>query len=94
VVLEHARLNGSSSFEGRERAQVITRPDKVRVDWPVEVERWRARAAEHGLGARELTEVCAHPRAPRTPDAHTVRANLLGPAGLTAKTQPSRTPTS
>jgi conjugative relaxase-like TrwC/TraI family protein len=46
----------------------------------------RARASEHGLGARELGVLVLGPaRAPEVPDATGVNAELAGASGLTAK---------
>jgi conjugative relaxase-like TrwC/TraI family protein len=46
----------------------------------------RARAAEHGLGARELDALVRGPaRAPELPDARRVSRELAGAAGLTEK---------
>jgi hypothetical protein len=45
----------------------------------------RARATEHGLGARELTALVRGPaRAPEAPDASRLAVELAGASGLTA----------
>jgi conjugative relaxase-like TrwC/TraI family protein len=62
---------------GRKRYGVDTAP------WQQVI---RARAAEHGLGARELDALRRGPaRAPEVPDARRVSGELAGAAGLTAK---------
>jgi conjugative relaxase-like TrwC/TraI family protein len=62
---------------GRKRYGVDTAP------WQQVV---RARAAEHGLGARELDALLLGPaRAPEAPNATRVNAQLAGASGLTAK---------
>ena len=50
----------------------------------------RARAAEHGLGARELEALTRGPaRTPEVPDLRLVSGELAGAAGLTESRTPS-----
>jgi TrwC relaxase/AAA domain len=87
TVIAHAHAMGDGGYRAQRVAQLVTRPDKVDFHWPTEVDRWRARAAEHGLGVREYAHVISGPRTPRAPDAHLVGEELLGPNGLTAHGQ-------
>jgi len=87
TVLEHSRAHGASGYAGRQRAQVVTRPDKGALDWTGERARWAAHAAEHGLTDQARAHLCAGARTPRAPDVERVRAEVLGPNGLTARSQ-------
>nr|MBA3375774.1 AAA family ATPase [Actinomycetota bacterium] len=68
-------------------AAVETRERKEQIDLVGLREDWRARAAEHGLGARELRGLLARVRH-RKPDAGEllrIARRMLGPQGLTEK---------
>ena len=86
-VLEHLERQGTGGFYAAKVAALATREGKEAVDLPRLTEEWRARAAEHGLGRRELERLLA--RAPsREPDEHSIEEiarGLLGPEGLTEK---------
>ena len=73
--------------DGRE---AIAHATRVRKRYGVDTTPWqevvRARAAEHGLGARELAALVLGPaRAPETPDLRRVSGELAGAAGLTER---------
>jgi ATP-dependent exoDNAse (exonuclease V) alpha subunit len=86
-VLDYLERRGSSGFYAAKVAAVETRDRKEPVDLPRLREEWRARAAEHGLGRRELKRLLA-----RTVDRDIdprrvaeIAAQLTGPEGLTEK---------
>jgi conjugative relaxase-like TrwC/TraI family protein len=86
-LVEHMEALGTEGFAAARVAALATREAKEQVDLPRLREQWLARAAEQGLGRRELRRlVHEHPR-PRTPrvDREELAARLFGPAGLTAK---------
>jgi len=86
-VLEHLAEQQTSGFYAAQVAAVATRERKEELDLPRLTDEWRARAAEHGLGRREL-EGLLHRSPYREPTAgELVRTaeQLLGPEGLTEK---------
>jgi conjugative relaxase-like TrwC/TraI family protein len=86
-VVEHLAVQGTSGFYVAQVAAVASRERKEEVDLPRLREEWAARAAEHGLGRRELTHLLHRGRyrepTPAELVAHAER--LLGPEGLTEK---------
>ncbi|HET7046361.1 MAG TPA: MobF family relaxase, partial [Gaiellaceae bacterium] len=60
-VLEHMEALGTEGFAAARVAALATREAKEQVDLPRLREDWKARAAEHGLGRREL-EALVHER--------------------------------
>jgi hypothetical protein len=88
---EHERELVASGVEvrraGREAIAHATRERKrYGIDTAPSQELVRARAAEHGLGARELKALARGPaRAPQRPDAQSVSGELTGAAGLTER---------
>ena len=86
-VLEYLERRGSSGFYAAQVAALETRDRKEPLDLPRLRLEWRARAAEHGLGRRELKRVLDRALV-RELDEHAaaeVTAQLVGPDGLTAK---------
>ena len=70
--------------------EAIAHDTRERKRYGIDTARWqevvRARAAEHGLGARELQALVRGPaRAPERPNAQFVSAQLAGAAGLTER---------
>ena len=70
--------------------EAIAHDTRQRKRYGIETAPWqevvRARAAEHGLGARELEALTRGPaRAPEVPDLRVVSGELAGAAGLTEK---------
>jgi TrwC relaxase len=70
--------------------EAIAHDTRLRKRYGVDTAPWkevvRARAAEHGLGARELDTLTREPGRPReVPDARAVCAKLAGGAGLTER---------
>src|SRR3954454_145516 len=87
AVIERMREQATSGFYAAQVAAVGTREKKEQVDLVALREDWRARAAEHGLGRRELNSLLGR-AARREPSAHELQAiarRLLGPTGLTEK---------
>jgi conjugative relaxase-like TrwC/TraI family protein len=86
-VLDYLADRGTAGFYAATVAQVETRERKQELDLPRLREEWRARAAEHGLGRREL-DALLH-RAPRPePSAQQLlelAARMLGSGGLTER---------
>jgi conjugative relaxase-like TrwC/TraI family protein len=84
-VEEQLENRGAGGFYAAQRAAVATRERKEHLDLAGLREDWRARAAEHGLGSRELRALIG--RAPwRGPDREQllqIAQRLLGPDGLT-----------
>ncbi|MEO5575117.1 MAG: MobF family relaxase [Gaiellaceae bacterium] len=76
-----------SGFHAAKVAALATRERKENVDLPRLREEWAARAAEHGLGQRELQQLVRHtPHQEPTPaELLSTAERLLGPEGLTEK---------
>ncbi len=87
-IMEEALARGYTSPAGLEVIQRETRDRKRVVARERAVSEWRARAAEHGFGARELAQALGRARGLSTPDYHArLAANeqrMLGPQGLDA----------
>src|SRR5262245_59996572 len=81
-VLDHLERAGSSGFYAAKVAAVETRDRKEPMDLPRLRLEWAARAAEHGLGRRELRGLHGRGVACEL-DEHEVAARLAGPDGLT-----------
>jgi len=83
---ELQRKDGSG-FHAAQRAAVETRQSKEQVDLVRVREEWRARAAEHGLGHRELRALIGRAawREPSREQLRRMAERLLGPRGLTAQ---------
>jgi conjugative relaxase-like TrwC/TraI family protein len=75
-LLEHMEALGTEGFAASRVAALATREAKDQVDLPRLREEWKARAAEHGLGRRELEALAREQQA-----AH----GRLGPEQLTAE---------
>jgi conjugative relaxase-like TrwC/TraI family protein len=86
-VLDHLERQGSSGFYAAKVAAVATRDRKEPVDLPRLREQWLARAAEHGLGRRELKRLLGRAivRECDEPGVAELAAHLLGPDGLTER---------
>ena len=86
-VLKYLTDRGTTGFYAATVAQVETRERKKELDLPRLREDWRARAAEHGLGQRELDALVhgAPARGPTARELLDVAAGMLGPAGLTER---------
>jgi AAA domain/TrwC relaxase len=70
--------------------EAIAHTTRARKRYGIDTAPWRdvvrARAAEHGLGARELAALVLGPaRAPEVPDARRVSGQLVGAGGLTER---------
>jgi len=76
---------GDSGFYAAQLAAVETRERKEHLDLPGLREDWRARAAEHGLGSRELRALLGRAPHPELSADELLRTakRLLGPEGLT-----------
>jgi conjugative relaxase-like TrwC/TraI family protein len=86
-LVEHMEALGTEGFAASRVAALATREAKEQVDLPRLREEWKARAAEHGLGWRELRRL-VHDRVHRNEpeiDRHELAAQLFGLDGLTAK---------
>src|SRR6266511_3200799 len=85
-LLEHMEAQGTAGFAAARVAALATREAKEQVDLPRLREDWKARAAEHGLGRREL-EALVHERPPARDRvaAEQLASSLFGCDGLTAK---------
>jgi conjugative relaxase-like TrwC/TraI family protein len=86
-VLEYLADRGTAGFYAAAVAQVETRERKRELDLPRLREDWRARAAEHGLGQRELDALVHRPplREPTARELLELAARMLGPTGLTER---------
>jgi conjugative relaxase-like TrwC/TraI family protein len=86
-LVEHMEALGTEGFAASRVAALATREAKEQVDLPRLRKRWLARAAEHGLGRRELRRlVNDHPRSiGGEVDREELAARLFGPEGLTAR---------
>jgi conjugative relaxase-like TrwC/TraI family protein len=84
-LLEHMEALGTEGFAAARVAALATREAKEQVDLPRLRERWLDRAAEHGLGRRELRRLgSGRPleSAPIEPDD--LAGQVFGPDGLTS----------
>jgi conjugative relaxase-like TrwC/TraI family protein len=92
-LVEHMEALGTEGFAASRVAALATREAKEQVDLPRLREDWKARAAEHGLGRREL-EALIHDR-PLFCDRVKLdefAARVLGREGLTEKQTTFTTP--
>jgi conjugative relaxase-like TrwC/TraI family protein len=87
AVVERMRRQATSGFYAAQVAAVDTRERKEHVDLVALRENWRARAAEHGLGQRELTALLGQAvrREATARELQEIARRLLGPLGLTEK---------
>jgi conjugative relaxase-like TrwC/TraI family protein len=84
-LLEHMEAHGTDGFAAARVAALATREAKEQVDLPQLREQWLARAAEHGLGRRQLRKlVHEQPLQPTALDPGRLAGHLLGADGLTA----------
>jgi conjugative relaxase-like TrwC/TraI family protein len=86
-VVEELERQGKGGFYAAQVAAVETRERKEYVDLARLREDWRARAAEHGLGARELFGLLGRVRyqEPSREALLRLARGMLGPQGLTEK---------
>ncbi len=86
-VEEQLARRGEGGFYAAQLAAVETRERKEQIDLVGLREDWRARAAEHGLGTRELRALLGRVRhrEPDTDELLRIARRLLGPHGLTEK---------
>jgi conjugative relaxase-like TrwC/TraI family protein len=84
-LLEHMEARGTEGFAASRVAALATREAKEQVDLLRLRDDWKARAAEHGLGRRELRALVGPHQPTRASEFDDVARQLLGSAGLTAK---------
>jgi conjugative relaxase-like TrwC/TraI family protein len=86
-VLDYLEQHGTSGFYAAKVAALETRERKEPVDLPRLREEWRARAAEHGLGRRELKRLLGRSVGHELEEyaVAEITAQLLGPEGLTER---------
>ena len=86
-LLDHLEQQGGSGFYAAKVAALATRERKEPVDLRRLRLEWQARAAEHGLGRRELKRLLQRTieHEPDERDVAAIAARLLGPDGLTEK---------
>jgi conjugative relaxase-like TrwC/TraI family protein len=86
-VVEQLGRKGSGGFYAAQLAAVETRERKEHVDLARLREDWRARAAEHGLGSRELRALLGRIRQRELSREQLLQVaqRLLGPEGLTER---------
>jgi conjugative relaxase-like TrwC/TraI family protein len=84
-VLDYLERQGSSGFYAAKVAAIETRDRKEPIDLPRMRQEWLARAAEHGLGRRELKRLLGRtvPRELVEREVTETAARLAGPEGLT-----------
>jgi conjugative relaxase-like TrwC/TraI family protein len=84
-VLDYLERRGSSGFYAAKVAALETRDRKEPIDLPRMRQEWQARAAEHGLGRRELKRLLgrAVPRELDDREVAETAARLAGQEGLT-----------
>ncbi len=86
ALVEHMEALGTEGFAASRVAALATREAKEQVDLPRLREDWKARAAEHGLGRRELDALTRNRGLVRDPiDAAGLATGVLGRNGLTEK---------
>jgi len=93
-LVEHMEALGTEGFAAARVAALATREAKEQVDLPQLREDWKARAAEHGLGRRELRRLLHERPRPHVPaiDREELAARLFAPEGLTEKQSTFTTP--
>jgi conjugative relaxase-like TrwC/TraI family protein len=86
-VVEQLREKSAAGFYAAQLAAHETRERKDHLDLGRLRDDWRARAAEHGLGERELAKlVHRSPRREPTPaELRTIANRMVGPTGLTER---------
>jgi conjugative relaxase-like TrwC/TraI family protein len=86
-LLDYMADRGTAGFYAATVAQVETRERKQELDLPRLREDWRARAAEHGLGQRELNALVhgTPHREPTRQELLRLVSHMLGPTGLTER---------
>jgi conjugative relaxase-like TrwC/TraI family protein len=85
-LVEHMEALGSEGFAASRVAALATRERKEPVDLPRLREEWKARAAEHGLGGRELDGLLhGRPIKRDRIEPEPLAAAVLGREGLTEK---------
>jgi conjugative relaxase-like TrwC/TraI family protein len=86
-IVERMAEQRMSGFHAAKVAAIATRERKESVDLPRLREEWAARAAEHGLGRRELQRLIGRMRyrEPTPAELLAIAERLLGPEGLTEK---------
>jgi len=85
-IVEHMEALGTEGFAASRVAALATREAKEQVDLPRLREDWKARAAEHGLGRRELEALVRERPIERDRlELEQLAARLLGRDGLTEK---------
>jgi conjugative relaxase-like TrwC/TraI family protein len=85
-LVEHMEAHRTEGFAAARVAALATREAKDQVDLPRLHEDWKARAAEHGLGRRELEALVRDwSLSRRQVELEQLAATLLGQNGLTAK---------
>jgi conjugative relaxase-like TrwC/TraI family protein len=93
LLVEHMEALGTEGFAAARVAALATREAKEQVDLPRLREEWKARAAEHGLGRRELDALIADRPLARDPvELDRIAASLLGRDGITEKQTTFTTP--
>jgi conjugative relaxase-like TrwC/TraI family protein len=86
LLVEHMEALGTEGFAAARVAALATREAKQQVDLPRLREEWKARAAEHGLGRRELDALVVEQPRDRDPvELDRLAESLLDRDGLTAK---------
>ena len=83
-VLDYLERRGSSGFYAAKVAALETRDRKEPVDLPRLRLEWEARAAEHGLGRRELKRVLGRARRARARRARRSPRSRRGSSGRMA----------
>jgi conjugative relaxase-like TrwC/TraI family protein len=83
-VLDYLERRGTSGFYAAKVAAIETRDRKEPIDLPRLRQEWRARAAEHGLGRRQLKRLLGR-TVEHVIDTGEVATRLAGPVGLTEK---------
>ncbi|HEU5243379.1 MAG TPA: MobF family relaxase [Gaiellaceae bacterium] len=92
-LVEHMEAFGTEGFTASRVAALATREAKEQIDLPRLREEWKARAAEHGLGRRELEALRRHrPVARNRVELEQLAAGLLGREGITEKQTAFTTP--
>src|SRR5579884_1019200 len=93
LLVEHMEALGTEGFAAARVAALATREAKEQVDLQRLREEWKARAAEHGLGRRELDALVSDRPFARDPiELDELATHLLGRDGITAKQTTFTTP--